>query len=235
MKKILAILLAALLFCGVLGVGVAAGGAKGLFDYLIEMLFLDGNYEEELQAGLLPGQEMDSDFRDALYLSIQSLGPRYTLANVLTEYFNADLAEQLMAYADAYISLWDTYQLHGSWVVDVYGSWDDYIAIFGTDMRNAGDVLPADLKAEHDALWESIDQRDHGTTLAQGTAAWKEEEVDMKAIIELLEKYYYGIGEPEPTDPIFSLLAGFLPESLASVATFIVKYIFFGWLWGQWL
>ena len=36
-------------------------------------------------------------------------------------------------------------------------------------------------------------------------------------------------------DPIFDFFASFLPEGVANVLTFIVKYIFFGWLWGRWL
>ena len=40
--------------------------------------------------------------------------------------------------------------------------------------------------------------------------------------------------DPDP-DPIFDFFASFLPEGVANVLTFIVKYIFFGWLWGRWL
>ena len=41
---------------------------------------------------------------------------------------------------------------------------------------------------------------------------------------------------PEPgADPIFGLLASFLPVSVANVAAAIVRYVFFGWLWGRWL
>jgi len=40
--------------------------------------------------------------------------------------------------------------------------------------------------------------------------------------------------EPEP-DPIFAFFAGFLPAGAANVLTWIVKYVFFGWLWGRWV
>jgi len=40
---------------------------------------------------------------------------------------------------------------------------------------------------------------------------------------------------PPATNKILLFFSGFLPSGLATVATWIVKYIFFGWLWGRWL
>ena len=40
---------------------------------------------------------------------------------------------------------------------------------------------------------------------------------------------------PPSQDKILSFFASFLPSGVANVFTFIVKYLFFGWLWGQWL
>ena len=41
--------------------------------------------------------------------------------------------------------------------------------------------------------------------------------------------------QPPAPDPILELLSGFLPESIAGVLAVILRYVFFGWLWGQWL
>ena len=42
-------------------------------------------------------------------------------------------------------------------------------------------------------------------------------------------------GPDADPDKIYDLFAGFLPASFAKVLTWIVKYVFFGWLWGRWL
>jgi hypothetical protein len=51
-----------------------------------------------------------------------------------------------------------------------------------------------------------------------------------------------GLIAPIPTPPpsgtddkIQAFFEGFLPAALANVFTWIVKYLFFGWLWGRWL
>jgi len=42
------------------------------------------------------------------------------------------------------------------------------------------------------------------------------------------------IVDPPETDPILELLS-FLPAGIANVVAAIVRYVFFGWLWGEWL
>ena len=46
-----------------------------------------------------------------------------------------------------------------------------------------------------------------------------------------------GVDPPTPPTPnkILLFFTGFLPTGLATVAAWIVKYVFFGWLWERWL
>ena len=41
--------------------------------------------------------------------------------------------------------------------------------------------------------------------------------------------------KPADPDKIHDFFARFLPEAIAGVMTWVVRYLFFGWLWGRWL
>jgi len=76
-------------------------------------------------------------------------------------------------------------------------------------------------------------------TLAALTAFYEEEAVRAKAIIDKIQ-FANETDDPDPdpdpeADKIYDFFASFLPSALASLLTWIVKYILFGWLWGRWL
>jgi hypothetical protein len=39
-------------------------------------------------------------------------------------------------------------------------------------------------------------------------------------------------GEEPASDPIYDFFASFMPGNIASILAWIVRYVFFGWLWG---
>jgi len=80
-------------------------------------------------------------------------------------------------------------------------------------------------------------------TYADLTAFYLEMAVRAKAIADKI-KYGDTATDPDPdpepptppaVDKILSSFVRFLPENAAKALAWVVKYLFFGWLWGQWL
>ncbi|MCL2507604.1 MAG: hypothetical protein FWF05_00365 [Oscillospiraceae bacterium] len=72
------------------------------------------------------------------------------------------------------------------------------------------------------------------TSFSDVTAGVQDLAARVKALTAKI-KYIDGSDPTPAPDSIFSFFANFLPESVATVMTFIVRYVFFGWLWGRWL
>jgi len=97
---------------------------------------------------------------------------------------------------------------------------------------DASNKINADMIAL-DAWWEETHTVDLYDSFEKLTAFWLELEARTKAIAD---KIVEDNTPPEPKpDPIFDFFASFLPEGIAIVLTWIVKIVFFGWLWGRWL
>jgi len=64
----------------------------------------------------------------------------------------------------------------------------------------------------------------------------KANSVTKRILVELgLREPTDGPEKPAEPDKIYDFFASFLPESVASVMAWIIRYLCFGWLWGRWL
>jgi len=114
-------------------------------------------------------------------------------------------------------------------------------------------------------FWEGVDacrNEDGDYFIRKWLMAWRNNEMEWPDVYEgldsrrntiysllealdpdLLYEFYPKSGTPDDTetpedttpDKIYDFFARFLPAGIAKVFTWIVKYLFFGWLWGRWL
>ena len=235
MKKVLAILLAALMFCG-----VGAAGALASYDpeayqrnAMRDSYNLLRNWplgDEDLNMALENGKSLNDFFEDFLAASpgwySDSEGNWYQITilesfalndAVIAEYFNSAFVQKYKAWQTALMNRAVAYT--------------ELLAFLSYGDGSPSNPYVNTVRDDYAVRYRIPFEENGELTLAQATIVLQELESEIRALIDTLSN-----PEPEPDpDPIFALLAGFLPESLASVATFIVKYIFFGWLWGQWL
>ena len=119
-----------------------------------------------------------------------------------------------------------------------------YILLLHADELEAlEETLDDALKTKIEAM--SVDYEAMYDFVEEGE--WVEARASAKRVNAVLEEILVELGWIEPSeepeepitpaspDKIYEFLAGFLPDFLATGMTFVVKYLFFGWLWGRWL
>jgi len=107
---------------------------------------------------------------------------------------------------------------------------------------------------EAQAIWEATNKYE----INWDAVKWEEAAALVRAANEIYREMLASLGVIDPTiptydpgtnpgtdpgtdpgteheDKIFGFFASFLPESIANMMTWIVRYILFGWLWGPWL
>ncbi|MDR2687547.1 MAG: hypothetical protein LBB75_07320 [Oscillospiraceae bacterium] len=234
MKKVLSVLLAVLVLCGVGAVSASAGGGinpdayrRGAMNESYNSLWDWPLGSEDLNAALKEGKSLDNLLEDlravySLYNGWFQVTAWETFAHydeVLAEYFNS-----------AFVAEFKTWQTA---LVNYSVAYAEFLIFLGL-----GDGAPPNQYEEaiQTKSTEKYDTPfDNGElTLAEATIVLQELEAEIRALIDTLGNPEPE-PDPEPVDKIFELLASFLPESAANVLTCIVKYLFFGWLWGRWL
>jgi len=147
-----------------------------------------------------------------------------TIDNLITQYFNQPLPDKITDCKEACMKGFAQLYLT-----------DLSIARDREDIENI-DALEALYKAYVDK-WDNFIRNTIKTSAFTDIENWfKDIEAAGK---DLLNRIVYKDHSDPPVvnapDKILDFFASFLPSGLANVATWIVKYLFFGWLWGRWL
>ena len=110
--------------------------------------------------------------------------------------------------------------------------------ILDTKRESIANIVAIDAQWEalwvwyNDALWVGSEMKGD---LAALTALQNTMEIKAKAILDAIVYKDDVPPMPEDEDKIYKFFASFFSEGIAKVFTWIVKFLFFGWLWGRWL
>jgi len=264
MKKLLAVLLVAMMVLGIGVCGMVSAGAADFEDLTPEelaevvMIILPMLAWEEIFSNVVKGTDAEVDAGllsppganapaikaqiDALFSQFNALGNMSDWDNVLAACKDGTLP--------TLVADWEP--LANAWLVEMYEQnlIDKYEVFKEAYLRGASqwtllkillETKSGSIKnitvigAEYDAMWAWFNSLRWEGTFADVTALYLNLEIRAKAILNKIE--YKDPLPPLPTtdDKIFDFFISFLPAPLANVATWIVKYLFFGWLWGRWL
>jgi len=272
MKKLLAVLLAAMVLCGVLAVGA---GAVSISDLTVEQLeqynkILNDYFQFKQYASpvdtawivftptplydqitpALKDPTKELEYRNKYFELASALSDilgLYDEQALVAAFLAGTMKPKMEAMFDAYFK--ERVKLIRPFI-------EEYLKPEAVDY--AGEVGAVNilfiLLTEHSALIEKdaalvsrgraiVDQftaDDLREIVLEGK--WAEAKAYVREVREALRQLLIDAGvldpdadpdaDPAPdSDPIFALLASFLPESIARVLAAIVRYILFGWLW----
>jgi len=257
MKKLLAVLLAAMVLCGVLAVGASAmtmeeyEAAEETVNLAYAAWFSASGFNEKY------GAATDAQRESLMALLSATVSPLWdamvdALAAEPTDY-DAVLAARKAFLAQGILVRSTFFNLYVS-----DSLWD----LLGGNPSKITYILTYNLQDGTGGPAQQTDIAENTTTTLGTTVPTKEGYIfkgwsatpdgatsitsivmdDNKTVYAILEPVSVPDPDPDPDadpdpdpDPIFVFLVSFLPEGIANVAAVIVRYVFFGWLWGRWL
>ena len=249
MKRLLSVLLAVLMLCGVGMVSASAGGGIDPEAYRESAMGRSYNifneewvgHEKIVVGALLPGKDINdfyieyNDANDASWLQMNgeiTVWERFALRDaILPKYFSSSFVDEFKAWQAALVNhsvaiAEFLVPLRGIYAGGEY--FPDYWNELGEQYKDKYDAFRTNDMELYQAPFENGE-----LSLAQATIILQGLESDIRALIKEINDIMSS--EPEPKDKILELFTGFLPEGLANVLAVIVRYVFFGWLWGRWL
>ena len=261
MKRVLSVLLALVMLCGVGAVGVSAGGSRArdpelleargqyvIYAYTVNTLY--SFFREEFTGGLLPGKELNdfidaykaisrgavyATFDDSIIYNEDTVATGITLLDaLLAEYLTSTFIAQVKRCKDAYIQ----YEIANNalwWNIST--RWEDFY--FYLEGKEEYFFLP------YEEFWSDLDALKQYYYTSDGVRYWDDNLTTIAQFTTVLQVLGTALatinnkvnGETEPIVPPALEWVEKLPEWLGWIADlpawlqWVCHYVLFGWIW----